>query len=129
MFPLQCSFLHLQSFPHRLRASQARHLPQSASPGPALSKIQIEDNVKKLKSPKTSPGPALSKTQIDSAVEHLADWVYESCGIVSFSSLEHPKFRAFLNQVGLPPCRVSHILSDVKQRRGYLWETVRIWGE
>ncbi|CAI0413925.1 unnamed protein product [Linum tenue] len=62
----------------------------------------LEDSVKKLKSPKTSPGPALSKTQIDSAVEHLADWVYESCGAVSFSSLEHPKFRAFLHQVGLP---------------------------
>ncbi|CAL1413875.1 unnamed protein product [Linum trigynum] len=90
--PLRRSFLRLQSFPHRLRASQAQHLPQSTSPGPALSKIQIEDSVKKLESPKTSPGPALSKTQIDSAVEHLTNWVYESCVIVSFSNLEHPKF-------------------------------------
>ncbi|RVW50655.1 hypothetical protein CK203_073321 [Vitis vinifera] len=62
----------------------------------------LEDSVKKLKSPKTSPGPALSKTQIDSAFDFLADWLYESCGSVSFSSLDHPKFRAFLNQVGLP---------------------------
>ncbi|KAJ4827950.1 hypothetical protein Tsubulata_029133 [Turnera subulata] len=62
----------------------------------------LEDSVKKLKSPKASPGPALSKTQIESALDYLADWVYESCGSVSFSTLEHPKFRAFLNQVGLP---------------------------
>ena len=62
----------------------------------------LEDSVKKLKSPKTSPGPALSKTQIDCALDFLTDWVFESCGSVSFSSLEHPKFRDFLNQVGLP---------------------------
>ncbi|KAK7330693.1 hypothetical protein VNO77_24891 [Canavalia gladiata] len=62
----------------------------------------LEDSVKKLKSPKTSPGPTLSKAQIDCALDSLADWVYESCGSVSFSSLEHPKFRAFLAQVGLP---------------------------
>lgn len=62
----------------------------------------LEDSVKKLKSPKTSPGPTLSKTQSDCALDFLADWVFESCGSVSFSSLEHPKFRAFLNQVGLP---------------------------
>ncbi|KAI9123289.1 hypothetical protein K1719_006178 [Acacia pycnantha] len=41
---------------------------------------------------------------IDSALDFLTltDWVYESCGSVSFTSLEHPKFIAFLNQVGLP---------------------------
>ncbi|KAE9606909.1 hypothetical protein Lal_00026479 [Lupinus albus] len=63
----------------------------------------LEDSVKKLKSPKTSLAPALSKTQVDNAFDYLADWVYESCGSASFSSLEHPKFIAFLNQVGLPP--------------------------
>lgn len=62
----------------------------------------LEDSVKKLKSPKLSPGPSLSKDQIDSAFDLLTDWFYEACGSVSFSSLEHPKFRAFLNQVGLP---------------------------
>ncbi|CBI24519.3 unnamed protein product, partial [Vitis vinifera] len=62
----------------------------------------LEDSVKRLKSPKASPGPELSKEQINSALELLADWFYESCGSVSFSSLEHPKFQAFLNQVGLP---------------------------
>ncbi|KAK8696074.1 hypothetical protein V6N13_001213 [Hibiscus sabdariffa] len=41
--------------------------------------------------------------EIECAVDLLADWIYECCGSVSFSSLEHPKFRAFLNQVGLPP--------------------------
>nr|GMD99937.1 uncharacterized protein LOC109152992 [Ipomoea batatas] len=66
----------------------------------ALAKL--EDSVKKLKSPKSSPGPALSKSQIDSAFDYLADWVYECCGSVSISSLDHPKFRAFLTQVGLP---------------------------
>ncbi|KAL6556830.1 hypothetical protein OROHE_006706 [Orobanche hederae] len=62
----------------------------------------FEDSVKRLKSPKASPGPRLSKDQIDSALDFLADWVYECCGSISFSSLEHPKFKAFLNQVGLP---------------------------
>ncbi|KAK6119000.1 hypothetical protein DH2020_047286 [Rehmannia glutinosa] len=62
----------------------------------------LEDSVKRLKSPKASPGPTLSKAQVDSALDFLADWVYECYGSVSFSSLEHPKFKAFLNQVGLP---------------------------
>lgn len=62
----------------------------------------LEDSVKRLKSPKASPGPELSKEQINSALELLADWFYESSGSVSFSSLEHPKFQAFLHQVGLP---------------------------
>ncbi|XP_044476733.1 uncharacterized protein LOC123204204 [Mangifera indica] len=62
----------------------------------------LEYSVKKLKSLKTSPGPTLSKNQIDTALDFLADWIYESCGSVSFSSMEHPKFKAFLNQVGLP---------------------------
>ncbi|CAK9135174.1 unnamed protein product [Ilex paraguariensis] len=62
----------------------------------------LEDSVKKLKSPKASPGPSLNKDQVESAFDLLADWFYESCGSVSFSSLEHPKFKAFLNQVGLP---------------------------
>ncbi|KAL0371620.1 UNVERIFIED_CONTAM: hypothetical protein Scaly_0843600 [Sesamum calycinum] len=62
----------------------------------------LENSVKKLKSPKASPNPTLSKDQVNTAFEFLADWFYESCGSVSFSSLEHPKFKAFLNQVGLP---------------------------
>ncbi|KAJ0433401.1 putative transcription factor/ chromatin remodeling BED-type(Zn) family [Helianthus annuus] len=62
----------------------------------------LEDSVKKLKSPKASPGQTLTKAQIDSSLELLANWVYENCGLVSFSSLEHPKFKSFLNQVGLP---------------------------
>ncbi|XP_077246650.1 uncharacterized protein LOC143886525 [Tasmannia lanceolata] len=64
----------------------------------------LEDSVKKLKSPKAS-GPALGKSQIDSAVGLLADWLYEcsGAGAVSFSCIENPKFKAFLQQVGLPP--------------------------
>ncbi|XP_027154610.1 uncharacterized protein LOC113754403 [Coffea eugenioides] len=63
----------------------------------------LEDSVKKLKCSRASPAPALSKDQVDSAFDLLADWFYESCGSVSVSSLEHPKFKDFLNQVGLPP--------------------------
>ncbi|XP_057464168.1 uncharacterized protein LOC130753965 isoform X2 [Actinidia eriantha] len=81
----------------------SQHLMLSGGKEDLSALAMLEDSVKKLKSPKASPGPTLSKTQIDSALDFLADWVYESCGSVSFSSLEHPKFRAFLSQVGLPP--------------------------
>ncbi|KAL9350095.1 hypothetical protein Peur_057350 [Populus x canadensis] len=81
---------------------QQPHLMLSGGKEDLGALAMLEDSVKRLKSPKTSPGQALSKTQIDCALDYLADWVYESCGSVSFSSLEHPKFRAFLNQVGLP---------------------------
>ncbi|XP_020228116.1 uncharacterized protein LOC109809273 [Cajanus cajan] len=82
--------------------SQQPHLMLSGGKEDLGALAMLEDSVKKLKSPKTSPGPALSKAQIDSAFEFLGDWVYESCASVSFTSLEHPKFRAFLAQVGLP---------------------------
>ncbi|CAJ1928277.1 unnamed protein product [Sphenostylis stenocarpa] len=81
---------------------QQPHLMLSGGKEDLGALAMLEDSVKKLKSPKTSPGPTLTKTQVDSAFDYLADWVYESCGSVSFSALEHPKFRAFLNQVGLP---------------------------
>ncbi|XP_021909521.1 uncharacterized protein LOC110823447 isoform X3 [Carica papaya] len=82
--------------------TRQQHLMLSGGKEDLGALAMLEDSVKKLKSPKTSPVLALSKEQIDSAFELLADWFYESCGSVSFSSLEHPKFRAFLNQVGLP---------------------------
>ncbi|KAI3822150.1 hypothetical protein L1987_09732 [Smallanthus sonchifolius] len=62
----------------------------------------FEDSVKRLKSPKSLPYQNLAKSQIDSSLELLADWVYENCGSVPISSLEHPKFNTFLNQIGLP---------------------------
>lgn len=62
----------------------------------------LEDSVKKLKSPMASPCPALSKVQVDAAFSYLSDWFYECAGVISFSSVEHPKFRDFLQQVGLP---------------------------
>ncbi|XWS49033.1 hypothetical protein CRYUN_Cryun13aG0128900 [Craigia yunnanensis] len=80
-----------------------QHLVLSGGKEDLGALAMLEDSVKKLKSPKTSPGPTLSKSQIECAVDFLADWIYECCGSVSFSSLEHPKFRAFLNHVGLPP--------------------------
>ncbi|GFP97946.1 hypothetical protein PHJA_001938700 [Phtheirospermum japonicum] len=72
---------------------------------------QLEDSVKKLKSPKASPVPILTRNQVDTAFDLLADWFHESCGSVSFSSLEHPKFKAFLNQVGLPEPSKRELLS------------------
>lgn len=89
----------------------ATTLPPSAGVGSGVGGVKddlsnargmFEDSIKRLKSPKASPGPALSKSQIDCALDYLGDWVYESCGSMSFSSLEHPKFKAFLHQVGMP---------------------------
>ncbi|CAA0820567.1 Unknown protein [Striga hermonthica] len=62
----------------------------------------LEDSVKRLKSPKPSLGPTLNKDQIDPALDSLADWFYDSFGPISLSSLDHPKFKSFLQQVGLP---------------------------
>ncbi|KAF2311730.1 hypothetical protein GH714_026438 [Hevea brasiliensis] len=84
------------------RLSQHQHLVLSGGKEDLSALAMLEDSIKKLKSPKASPRPSLSRDQIDSAFELLADWFYEVCGSVSFSSLEHPKFRAFLHQVGLP---------------------------
>lgn len=79
-----------------------QHLVLSGGKEDLGALAMLEDSVKRLKSLKGSPGPALSKNQVDSAFNLLSDWFYESCGTVSLSSLEHPKFKAFLNQVGLP---------------------------
>ncbi|XP_078448024.1 uncharacterized protein LOC144716691 [Wolffia australiana] len=62
----------------------------------------LEDSVKRLRSPQASPSPALTRTQSESAAALLADWVFQSGGAVPFAALRHPKFRAFLRQVGLP---------------------------
>ncbi|XP_052172091.1 uncharacterized protein LOC127788010 [Diospyros lotus] len=102
--PLQLPpFPSPSSHKHRKLSSQhTQHLVLSGGKEDLGALAMLEDSVKKLKSPKASPGPALSKGQVDSAFELLADWFFESCGSVSFSSLSHPKFRAFLNQLGLP---------------------------
>ncbi|KAF7813310.1 uncharacterized protein G2W53_034286 [Senna tora] len=90
-----------RSSPHTMGMNQ-QHLVLSGGKEDLCALAMFEDSVKKLKSPKTSPGPALSREQVNSALELLADWFYESCGSVSLSTLEHPKFQAFLSQVGLP---------------------------
>lgn len=92
---------HQQQHLHQHHHQQ--HLVLSGGKEDFGALAMLEDSVKKLKSPKTSPSPTLSKTQIDAALDLMVDWVYESCGSVSFSSFEHPKFRAFLGQMGLPP--------------------------
>ncbi|KAI9072494.1 hypothetical protein K1719_045541 [Acacia pycnantha] len=91
------------------RQQHQQHLMLSGGKDDLGALAMLEDSVKKLKSPKTSQAPTLSKTQIESAIDYLADWVYETSGSVSFSSLEHPKFKAFLNQVGLPAIRRTEI--------------------
>lgn len=72
----------------------------------------LEDSVKRLKSPKASPSLALSNEQVETSFDILADWFYELSGSVSFSSLEHPKFKDFLNQVGLPTVSRREFLFD-----------------
>ncbi|XP_074357478.1 uncharacterized protein LOC141697140 isoform X2 [Apium graveolens] len=82
---------------------QQQHLVLSGGKEDLGALAMFEDSVKKLKSPKgTMPNLSLNNIQVDSALNSLADWVYDCCGLLSFSSLEHPKFKAFLNQVGLP---------------------------
>lgn len=83
-------------------ASAAQPLVLSGGRDDLGALAMLEDSVKRLKSPKSWPGPALNKAQVDSAFDLLADWVYDCCGAVAISSLDHPKFKAFLNQVGLP---------------------------
>ncbi|XP_042473980.1 uncharacterized protein LOC122056212 [Zingiber officinale] len=63
---------------------------------------RLEDSVKKLKSPMAAPAAALPKPQAEAALALLVDWLLESGGAVSLYALDHPKFRSFLNQVGLP---------------------------
>ncbi|WOL19324.1 hypothetical protein Cni_G28122 [Canna indica] len=88
-----------------LAAPQLRLPPPERQPSLSGVLALLEDGVKKHKSPKTSPGPVHSKSQIESAHSLLSDWLYESAGAgaLSLSCTEHPKFRAFLRQVGLPP--------------------------
>ncbi|KAK8944577.1 hypothetical protein KSP39_PZI008502 [Platanthera zijinensis] len=86
-----------------LPSPQQPNMVLSGGKGDLGSLAMLEDSVKKLKSPNiASPSPALSKSQIEYSVSLLSDWFYECAGLVSFSSVEHPKFRAFLRQVGLP---------------------------
>ncbi|KAM0015439.1 putative transcription factor/ chromatin remodeling BED-type(Zn) family [Helianthus debilis subsp. tardiflorus] len=97
---------HQQQHPQQ-QQQQQQHPPQqhvvlSGGKEDLGALAKFEDSVKKLKSPGSSPGQVLTKAQIDSSLELLANWVYENCGFVSFSSLEHPKFKNFLNQLGLP---------------------------
>lgn len=89
-----------------------QHLVLSGGKEDLGALAMLEDSVKKLKSSKASPGPALSKDQVDSAFDLLANWFYESSGSVSFSSLEHPNFKAFLNQIGLPSISRRDILGS-----------------
>ncbi|CAN6885028.1 unnamed protein product [Brassica oleracea] len=96
--------------PSRFCGGELQYSAAPPPPGPMLSGgrddlvplAMLEDSVKKLKSPKPCHTQSLTRSQVDSALDSLSDWVFESCGSVSLSGLEHPKFRAFLTQVGLP---------------------------
>ncbi|KAL6004405.1 hypothetical protein ACLOJK_004958 [Asimina triloba] len=66
------------------------------------------------------PGPTdthLSEVQIKTAFDLLADWFYESCGSVSFSCLDHPKFKAFLQHLGLPTLNKSYICGKMLESK------------
>ncbi|KAH7445012.1 hypothetical protein KP509_02G102100 [Ceratopteris richardii] len=88
----------------------------------------LEQNVKKLRSPcgggTTCQG--LSKGQIESALNLLSEWLYESCGTVSLSSVEHPKFKAFLNFIGLPPISRRYLVGPKLDSK---YEEIRVESE
>ncbi|XP_076924036.1 uncharacterized protein LOC143586357 [Bidens hawaiensis] len=90
----------------------------------------LEDSVKKLKSPKAlATGQVLTRAQIDSSVGLLADWVFENCGSVSVSSLDHPKFKSFLNHVGLAVVNPKEFVGprlDVKYNEAKMESEARI---
>ncbi|XP_076918261.1 uncharacterized protein LOC143578635 [Bidens hawaiensis] len=90
----------------------------------------LEDSVKKLKSPKPlATGQVLSRAQIDSSVGLLADWVFENWGSVSVSCLDHPKFKSFLNRVGLPvvnPKEFVGLRLDLKYNEAKMESEARI---
>ncbi|XP_042439626.1 uncharacterized protein LOC122024947 [Zingiber officinale] len=83
------------------------------------SLAMLEDSVKRLKSPKAFPALSFSKPQMDSALSLLSDWFHESAGTgaVFLSSSEHPKFRAFLSHVGLPPFSGRELLGPRLESR------------
>ncbi|KAJ0265750.1 F16 protein [Hirschfeldia incana] len=85
---------------HFPAAAAQPHLMLSGGKDDLGPLAMLENSVKKLKSPTQTQ--KLTRAQIDSALASLSDWVFESCGSVSLSGLEHPKLRAFLTQVGLP---------------------------
>ncbi|KAK6137671.1 hypothetical protein DH2020_028597 [Rehmannia glutinosa] len=95
-----------------LYAQQQHQLILSGGKEDLGALAMLENSVKRLKSPKSSSKPTLNKVQIDSALDFLADWVYECCGSVSISSLDHPKFKAFLNQIGLPAISRTELLGS-----------------
>ncbi|KAK9145728.1 hypothetical protein Sjap_005631 [Stephania japonica] len=67
--------------------------------------------------PNSPTAPQLNQTQIETAFNLLAEWFYETCGYVSLSTVNHPKFRAFLHHLGIPPVKPSAILGrnlDIK---------------
>lgn len=59
-----------------------------------------------LPSPKA---PQLTEDQIKAAFDLLTDWFYESCGSISISCFDHPKFKAFLHNLGLPQVNKAYI--------------------
>ncbi|EFJ28969.1 hypothetical protein SELMODRAFT_231485 [Selaginella moellendorffii] len=74
----------------------------------------LEDNVKRIKSPGLKPGSSgggLTKEQGEAAIALLADWLYESHATVPLAVVEHPKFRAFLAQIGLQGAASRRLLA------------------
>ncbi|KAI3793075.1 hypothetical protein L1987_35688 [Smallanthus sonchifolius] len=109
-FSVGTSHEGLNNYHHQ---QQQQHLLLSGGKEDLGPLAMLEDSVKKLKSSKPlPPGPQLTKPQIDSSLNLLTDWFYESYGSVSFQSLDHPKFKAFMNQVGLPEISRQDLMSS-----------------
>ncbi|KAI3932773.1 hypothetical protein MKX01_028031 [Papaver californicum] len=107
----------------KLKCSLCRGLLSASNPSRTASEHLIRGTCPKIQSgitlkfrkkkPRlslTHTRPQLSQTQIDTAFDLLAEWFYMSCGYVSLSTLNHPKFQAFLHQVGLPQVNKDSIL-------------------
>ncbi|XP_027365213.1 uncharacterized protein LOC113872125 [Abrus precatorius] len=110
----QLGYSQVVQVQEQLNHQSQQHLVLSGGKDDLCALAVFEDSVKKLKSPKNlSPVavPSLTKDQVDSALELLADWFFESCGSVPLSTLQHPKFQAFLAQLGLPSSLLGREIS------------------
>ncbi|XP_068636173.1 uncharacterized protein [Aristolochia californica] len=89
---------------------------QLALPVAPLAMIPAPCSIEQVAQSSTEPLPiSMSKPlqteeQINGALDLLADWFYDSC--LSFSSLHHPKFKAFLQQIGLPQLSKACLASE-----------------
>ncbi|OVA20649.1 hypothetical protein BVC80_883g22 [Macleaya cordata] len=76
---------------------------------PSLAMIPAPCSIKPI-IPSPPIRPQLTQSEIDTAFDLLTEWFYESCGYVSLTTLDHPKFKSFLSHIGLPSVHKNYIL-------------------